>query len=220
MDDKEKFEWLYDHYKESNELRLKDQANRNKFFVWLCVAEAAAFLLICRPYDITTAFSEGINSKYGTHLAIGLGVFQTLLWVITLYIAIRYIQAMLSVERSYVYQEDLEKRMTEIGVPIQREGERYTADYPMVSNFIDLFYKMLCPIFFFILNGVRIVMEYRTIFCVTWHFVFDCILCIVLEVITWFYFFQIHSKITGWCKRHIPGIGKIANGLRKLLKEV
>lgn len=220
MTDEEKFQQLYDHYKESDELRRKDQIDRNKFFVWLCVVEAVSFLFIFRPDDISSAFSEGFNSRFGTHIVLGLGIFQTLLWVLTLYIMIRYIQSTLSVERLYTYQRDLEEKMTEMGIPIQREGKNYDSEYPMVSNFIDLFYKMLCPVFFFVLNIVRIIQEYKTVSHVTWHFGFDAILCIVLEIITWFYFFQIHSKITGWCKRHIPGIGWIATGLRKILKEV
>lgn len=220
MTDEEKFQQLYDHYKESDELRRKDQENRNKFFLWLCVIEAVSFLFILRPNAISSAFTDGINSRLGTNIVLGLGIIQTLLWVITLYIMIRYVQSTLSVERLYTYQRDLEEKMTDMGIAIQREGKSYDNEYPMVSNFIDLFYKMLCPVFFFGLNIVRIIKEYEMVNHVTWHFGFDVILCVVLEIITWFYFFQIHSKITNWCKKHILGIGWIAKGLRKILKEV
>ena len=48
----------------------------------------------------------------------------------------------------------------------------------------------------------------------------DTILCAAIIVIDWFYFFEIHTKITGFCKSHLPFINSIANGLRKVLKEV
>ena len=129
----------------------------------------------------------------------------------------------LYVERQYVYLDLLEKR---IGALIDSgkenifgsEGERYLKDYPMVLNFIDLFYKMFCPLLFSAINIVRIIVEWinNGPRLSTWC---DTIVCTAIFVITWFYFFNIHKKITAWFMkcRLIKGI---ANFLNRCLKEV
>ena len=103
---------------------------------------------------------------------------------------------------------------------ISREGDNYTENCPMVTNFIDLFYKMFCPILFLVINSVHICKEWVQTPKVNFRLVCDTVLYVALFVILWFYFFEIHSKITNWCKMHIPGIKFIADKLRKLLKEV
>ena len=138
-----------------------------------------------------------------------------------IYATIQYIQSVLYVERSYRYQSKLEKELSqEIRKVISRESDNYTENHPMVSNFIDLFYKMFCPILFLVINSVHIYKEWVQTPKVNFKLVCDTVLYTALFVILWFYFFEIHSKITNWCKIHIPGIKFIADKLRKLLKEV
>ena len=55
---------------------------------------------------------------------------------------------------------------------------------------------------------------------VTIAIICDTILFASMFIIDWFYFFEIHSKITGFFKKHIPFLDKIAKVLRKILKEV
>ena len=87
-------------------------------------------------------------------------------------------------------------------------------------NFIDLFYKMLSPILFLAINIVRIVFEWKQQNALTFALICDTILFTSLSVILWFYFFEIHSKITAWFKKHIKFIDKAASILRRWLKEV
>lgn len=90
----------------------------------------------------------------------------------------------------------------------------------MVLNFIDLFYKMLMPIFFVLINTVRIYKEWILLDKITISLICDTALFVSILIIDWFYFFEIHSKITRFCKRHIPFVDMVAKILRKILKEV
>lgn len=90
----------------------------------------------------------------------------------------------------------------------------------MVSNLIDLFYKMLMPIVFTVINVVRISKEWGRNDISVMAQVVDTVLFAAIFIITWFYFFEIHSKITAFCKKHIPLVDKVAVLLRKILKEV
>ncbi len=214
-------EIIYDHYKETDELRRNAQCKRDKSFLCICILEAFSFFLLIKPQEALTIFLDGINSQWGTCISPGLGVLQTLLWILVIYVTIQYIQSVLYVERSYRYQSKLEKELSqEIRKVISREGDNYTGNYPMVINFIDLFYKMFCPILFLVINSVHIYKEWIQTPKVNFRLVCDTVLYATLFVILWFYFFEIHSKITNWCKMYIPGIKFIAARLRKLLKEV
>lgn len=213
---------LYDHYKETFNLSKEAQSRRNKSFLVLCILEAFSFLVLIRPEKAFELILDGINAELDMTLQVSNTIVQTMLWLLITYVMIRYIQDMLYVERQYVYLNKLEKAISNsmtINI-FSREGDNYVHNYPMVLNIIDLFYKMLMPIFFLIINVVRIYEEWLIENDITIALVCDTVLCIVISIIIWFYFFEIHSKITDFCKKHIPFVAEIACGLRKILKEV
>lgn len=208
-------EVLYDHYKETFSLSKEAQGRRNKSFVILCVLEAFSFFLLIRPEMAFELILKGINKDIETPLQLSNTIIQTLIWLLIVYVMIRYIQDMLYIERQYMYLDKLEKEisnLTATGI-FSREGENYQKNYPMVLNFIDLFYKMLMPILFALINIVRIHEEWILSQESSIALVCDTILCAAIIIIDWFYFFEIHTKITGFCKRHVPFINSIANGL-------
>lgn len=199
----------------------QSQGHRNKLFVYLCVLEALSFLFLIRPDTALEVFAAGINAHFDTGLVFGNVILQTLLWILIAYVTVRYCQETLYVERLYPYLDKLEKViMQESKTKIfEREGEAYQRDYPMVLNFIDLFYKMFCPVLFVGINIVRISMEWKGE-SITPALICDTAIFSVIFIVTWFYFFEIHSKITAWCKKYIPFVNKTAIVLRKILKEV
>lgn len=227
----DKIDLLYDHYKDTYSLSKQAQMQRNKLFVWLCALEALSFLSLIKPDELMDNLTSSINSHFNVELAMGNAVLQTLLWILTAYVTVRYCQEVLYIERQYGYIDHLEKEISKESHSglFEREGTWYNKDYPMVLNFIDLFYKMFCPILFAAINISRIYMEWSrpnraegtigkgtinlSLLCDT--FIFGAIM-----IVTWFYFFEIHSKITEWVKQHIPFVDKIAIALRKVLKEV
>ena len=214
-------EVLYDHYKETFSLSKEAQSRRNKSFIILCVLEALSFFLLIRPEKAIELIHEGINKELDLALHLSNTIIQTLIWLLIVYVMIRYVQDVLYVERQYKYLENLEKELSSthhIKV-FEREGTNYQKDYPMVLNFIDLFYKMLMPILFALINTVRIYKEWTSLDHITIALICDTILFFALFIIDWFFFFEIHHKITGFCKKHIPFVDAIAKKLRKILKE-
>lgn len=179
-------------------------------------------MLLVRPEKAFELILEGINKELDMTLQLSNTIIQTLLWLLIAYIMIRYVQDMLYIERQYIYLDNLEKEINNLGTIkiFAREGENYQKDYPMVLNFIDLFYKMLMPIFFAIINSVRIYREWMLLDKVTISLICDTVLFVSIFVVDWFYFFEIHSKITNFCKIHVPFVDTVAKKLRKILKEV
>lgn len=213
---------LYDHYKETVSLSKEAQVRRNKSFLILCILEAFSFFILIRPEKAFELILDGINEELGMTLKLSNTIIQTLVWLLIAYVMIRYIQDMLYVERQYSYLSKLENAISNnmtINI-FSREGDHYLHNYPMVLNFIDLFYKMLMPILFEFINIVRICKEWKIVNRITIAVVCDTVLCIAILIIIWFYFFEIHAKITAFCKKYVPFVDKIACVLRKVLKEV
>lgn len=212
----------YDHYKETYSISKEAQAHRNKCYILLCVLEALLFLLLINPDFIVHVINKGVRSQFNIALNIGTGIIQTLLWIIIAYVFVRYCQDMMYVEKQYPYLEKLEQRISEeLSEDIfSREGIHYSTDYPIVSNLIDLFYKMVSPILFQVINVYYIISEWNTIETTTFKLLIDTLIFGSIFIINWFYFFQIHSKMSDWFKTHIPVIDKISRFLHKIMKEV
>lgn len=217
-------ETYYDHYKETNSLSKTAQSRRNKSFVYLCILEAISFLMIRNPDFICGLLNEAAAKKLETTIQISTDILQTLIWILIAYVLVRYVQNVLYVERQYLYLDDLEKRIAkQLGVKendslFSREGDNYLKDYPVVLNFIDLFYKVVAPILFGVINVVHIVQEWNNA-GTRLGLICDTVICITILIITWFYFFAIHKKITAWFLK-CPPIRWMANLLRNWFKEV
>ena len=218
----EPLELLYDHYKETFNLSKEAQNRRNKGFLMLCILEAISFWLLIQPEKVFELLTDGINNGLDVTLSLSNTIMQTLLWIVTVYILIRYIQDVLYVERQYGYLSVLEKQISELNeIDIfKRESDNYLSNYPIVLNLIDLFYKTFMPILFIIINSVRIFMEWENAIRISIALVCDTAIFSAVFIITWFYFFEIHSKITNFLKEKLPPIAWIARVIRDLLKSI
>ncbi|MCI8307071.1 MAG: hypothetical protein HFH14_03375 [Lachnospiraceae bacterium] len=226
---------VYDHYRETYQLSRQAQQRRNKSFIILCILEAFSFLLLIRPEQVLNLIIDSINSQLDITLTFGNTILQTLLWILIIYVMIRYIQDVFYIERQYSYIGSLEAAMESLmqdaikesktlsvnSKLFLRESDNYLTDYPIVLNLIDLFYKTLIPVIFIVINTVRIYNEWAFIrYKMTLAFFCDSVMYVSLFIITWFYYFEIHAKTTAFIKRHVRFVDKTARFLKKLLKNV
>ena len=213
-------ETYYDHYKETFTLSKEAQVRRNKSFAILCVLEALSFLMLRNLNLICGLLNDVAKKNLETTIIVSNGILQTLIWILIAYVLIRYVQDVLYVERQYKYLDKLEIKITGLlGDDIfSREGNNYLKDYPLVLNFVALFYNFFSPVLFTVINIAHIVVEWRTassklgLAC-------DTMICVAILMITWLYFFEVHTRIATWFKKFKP-IGLMAGKLRELLKLV
>lgn len=216
----ESIEILYDHYKDTYALSKVAQERRNKSFVCLCILETVAYLWAVDPQKMIVALqSYEILSGF---VNLGHEIIQTFLWMMIVYVLIRYVQDMIYVERQYGYLKKLEIKISSIVADemFSRESSNYLKEYPKILNLIDLFYKMVMPVLFLVINFVHIIMEWQydqknmlSVLC-------DSFIFTAIFIITWFYFFWIHSKITNYWREKIPIIKRIDQWLSRELKKV
>ena len=216
----ESVEILYDHYKETFALSKAAQERRNKSFVCLCILETVAYLWALDPEKMKAALqSYEILSGF---VNLGHEIIQTFLWMMIVYVLIRYVQDMVYVERQYGYLTKLEIKISSIVADemFSRESDNYLKEYPKILNLIDLFYKMVMPVLFLFINLVHIIMEWQYAQKNVLSVLCDSFIFAVIFIIIWFYFFWIHPDIANYWKQKIPIIKKIDQWLSKELKKV
>ncbi len=217
-------EVYYDHYKETNLFSKESQTRRNKSYVSLCVLEVLSFMMIKNQEFACGLLNDTVRKKLETTIVFSGSILQTFIWISIAYVLIRYVQDALYIEKQYRYLDLLEKKITEklgeseTDFVFGREGDFYLMDYTMILNFIDLFYKVLSPIIFSVINTVRIIQEWNSNKSIL-VLICDTVFFIDIIIITLLYFFNIHDKITLWFMRY-PFIKRIVGIFRKMLKEV
>lgn len=184
---------LYDHYKDSNEKQAIAIRARNRFFL---ATLALIFLLAFFAYDPAGGeeIAHAIFVKYGINYKLSIRVLQTMLWCGVLYTYVRYLQSMTTVERGYLYLNDVEKKLRELELLINREGEAYSNEWPCLSKAIDILYKYF---FIIVFNVVLISKAISEGFCLNPFCVVDWSVLVIffcLSALYWVFLYKVDEK--------------------------
>lgn len=149
----------YDHYKETFALQQGYLAERNKLTVWMLILLVFVAGFIYDPAMLNEKVNKYVESQV-EGLALELkylntGVIFLLLWVMT-----RYYQAVLQIEKMYLYLKDCEDKLSEDdNYIVNREGAYYLKSYPWFSDVLNACYVALLPLAIIIVAVVKIVNE-------------------------------------------------------------
>lgn len=179
-------EQRYDHYKETNELCRNAQKQRDRYFLFMCIAIFALLMLSAYPAESVAMISEGIKEAAGFTLVVGLQVIQSFCWMLYLWVTLRYYQRSIYVERTYKYIDLLEK---ELG--ITREGTAYAENYPAVLNVIHWVYQWFFPIMALCSTGAKIIWEHSATQSILF-FGIDAVVASLIALTTILYWAYIH----------------------------
>jgi hypothetical protein len=158
----EKLDVLYDHYKETFSLSSEAQKKRSIFFVSLVISIMVLFLFLIDSNGVITTISEYLKNNFSVALSIRTAIIQTFVWVIVLYLFMRYFQTNIYIERQYSYIDQLEQ---EISKELQsnifaRESKNYLQKHPMVLDIINFIYKWIFPVLGILLITFKIIFEW------------------------------------------------------------
>lgn len=157
----EKVDLLYDHYNETVKLSLDAQKKREKLFLALCILEIFNYSMLIFSNEIVLGISKYIFSKYEMTFDISVILVQSALWIIIVYILVRYFQTNIYIERQYSYIATLEEKISkELGEScFNRESGNYLDKYPKVLDVIAFFYTWCIPLLIILVNGSKIAFE-------------------------------------------------------------
>ena len=140
-------EILYDHYRDSVSIVKKDIKARQKYFQNSILFLFFQFLLIFYSSQVVDFINGILKSKLNFDSSLGYEAVSVLLHAMLLIHLMKYFQLNVSINRQYSYLHEIENKINKFRNDfITREGKSYLNNYPLFSNFIDVFYTTIFPL--------------------------------------------------------------------------
>jgi len=145
--------------------------------------------------EIVLGISEYIYSQYEMTFSISVVLVQSALWIIIVYILVRYFQTNIYIERQYGYIATLEEIISkEINEScFNRESNNYLENYPKILDVIAFYYTWGIPALIIFVNGTKITFEWLNPANI-WSTLFDSFFCLFSMVLTVLYLCAMHSQ--------------------------
>ena len=192
----DKVELLYDHYKETFSIIKDTIIQRNRFFVMVFIVMTLHFLFATSPDSISSIIIGIIQNQYEIDISNQMSIIQSLLWLILLYLTMRYYQATIHIEKQYNCIYSIETDISNImQIRFDRESGNYLLNYPKMSDFVDILYKWIFPIIYCMIICYKIMSEYKAS-KFNLLLVLNTILFISCFVLTILYLVFLHEKHT------------------------
>lgn len=190
----DKTELLYDHYKETFSIIKENIIQRNRFFVMVFLVMALQFLLAASPESISSLIVNVVQKQYEINIYSQMSIIQSLLWLVLLYLTMRYYQSSVYIEKTYHCIQLIESDIADlVQVKFDREGGNYLSDYPKMSDFIDILHKWVFPIIYCLVICYKMIMEYITSEF-SLQLILNTILFVSCFVLTILYLLFLHGK--------------------------
>lgn len=101
-----------------------------------------------------------VQEYFSLDLPFQITVIQSFVWVLVLYLFMRYIQTNIYIERLYKYIEQIENEIEkQVEIMFNRESKNYENEYPLVLNIIHIIYVWLFPIMSILIVSLKIYFE-------------------------------------------------------------
>lgn len=190
----DKTELLYDHYKETFSIIKETIIQRNRFFVMVFLVMTLQFLFASSPDSVSYLIIGIVQKQYEIDISNQMFIIQSFLWLILLYLTMRYYQATIHIEKQYNCIYSIESDISNIEhIKFDRESGNYLSNYPKMCDFVDILYKWVFPIIYCLIICYKIIIEYITS-KFNFLLLLNSILFISCFILTILYLIFIHGK--------------------------
>lgn len=190
-----KTELLYDHYKETFSIIKETIIQRNRFFVMVFLVITLQFLFASSPDSVSHLIIGIIKKKYEIDISNQISTIQSLLWLLLLYLTMRYYQSTIYIEKQYLYIHSIEEKISNLKhIKFNREGGNYLLNYPKMNDFIDFLYKWTFPTIYCLMIFYKIKNEIFSL-KITLLLFLDVLLFLICFVLTILYMLFWHKEL-------------------------
>jgi hypothetical protein len=167
---------------------------RDAFFVMLCIGITLLFCFLLNPAEVFTSIYKMLQAYFSLEIPFQLTIIQSFIWVIILYLFMRYMQTSIYIERQYKYIEKIETEISRcFEVNFDRESCSYENNYPLVLNIIHIIYVWIFPILSSLIIALKIYFEIRQNTVII-SLIFDIIIAGMIILLNIFYLVFLHKK--------------------------
>lgn len=153
---------LNDHYNNTVANFKKLGKSREWNFIAILVLLGIMAFQYVSPSQSQSVLVQAAQKKLEIDAAISINVISSLVWFALLYVAIRYFQTVINIEKQYNYTHQLENRLASHyeGKAFTREGKAYLNNYAIFSDWVHIVYWYIFPVLFTAVITVKIVGEW------------------------------------------------------------
>lgn len=153
---------LNDHYNNTVADFKKLGKSRELNFVAILVLLGIMAFQYVSPSQSQSVLTQFAQKKLEVDAAISVNVIASLVWFTLLYVAIRYFQSVINIEKQYNYTHQLENELAKQydGNAFTREGKAYLNNYAIFSDWVHIVYWYIFPVLFTTAITVKIVGEW------------------------------------------------------------
>lgn len=178
-------EYIYSHYNETITEHKECIKSRNSLFIWLFITLSVIVMSAINPNSIATIIATLVEENYKVNITAHINVLQIALWIICLYLTLRYYQRNIQIEKQYSYLAKLEELLQKENLNIDREGNDYLKNYPWICDYIDWLYKWFFPLLHITCIAYKIVQDFNHNQSTISYFIINAvifILCFIADI--------------------------------------
>lgn len=162
LSDDTKLTVLNDHYNSTVADVKKLNKSRDTNFLFMLILFGVMAFQYVSPSQSQSVLTQFAQKKLEVDAAVSINVIASLVWFSLLYVAVRYFQAVITLEKQYNYTHQLEVELAKPyrGKAFTREGKAYLNNYPIFSDWVHIVYWYIFPVLFLVAITVKIVGEW------------------------------------------------------------
>jgi len=186
---------LSDHYKETVDGFKKLGKSRELNFTAILVLLGVMAFQYVSPGQSQSVLTQYVQKQLGIEAVVSINVVVTLIWAALLYVAIRYFQGVINIEKQYNYTHQLESELSKSygGKAFTREGKTYLNNYAIFSDWVHVIYWYIFPSLFALSVTLKIISEWQAKVSNRLPVILDTAIYLVLIVSTILYVYSLHK---------------------------
>ncbi len=156
---------LNDHYTSTvTEVKKLNRTRDTNFLFMLILLGVMAFQYVS-PSQSQSVLTQLAQKKLEIDATVSINVIASLVWFALLYVAVRYFQNVINLEKQYNYTHQLEAELAKHynGKAFTREGKAYLNNYAIFSEWVHIVYWYIFPVLLLVAITVKIVGEWTVI---------------------------------------------------------
>lgn len=185
---------LNDHYNNTVADFKKLGKSRELNFIAILVLLGIMAFQYVSPSQSQSVLTQFAQKKLEVDAAISVNVIASLVWFALLYVAIRYFQNVINIEKQYNYTHQLENELAKHydDKAFTREGKAYLNNYAIFSDWVHIVYWYIFPVLFTTVITVKIVGEWAASSQNALQVWLDTVIYVSLVVSTALYVFSLY----------------------------
>jgi len=186
---------LNDHYNHTVADFKKLGKTRELSFIALLVLLGVMAFQYVSPSQSQSTLVQFAQKKLEIDAALSINLISSLVWFALLYVAIRYFQTVINIEKQYIYTHQLEAELSKsYGSKVFiREGKAYLNHYAIFSDWVHIVYWYIFPALFLGVISVKISGEWSASAQNGFAVILDTIIWLALIVSTLLYIYSLYK---------------------------